>query len=119
MVTKWILNVVIALLLGVNVLSWGYCVRDLGNPVLSWSFLLKLVFNKFYILALGSALGASLLKYGLVHSMGVLKTGYFLMTSTVVSVLVAYIFLGERLTLLDWIGVGLIIAGVFILGAQR
>lgn len=110
------LNAIIALLAAVNAVFWGFCIRDLGKPVLSLDFVLRLCFNKFFIVALGSAFVAALVKYTLVEAMGVLKSGFFLATTTVVTILACYLVLGERLGPIDWIGIGLILAGVFILG---
>lgn len=112
----WVLNLLIAFLMGINTLGWGLCIRDLGSPSLSINFLLKLCFNRFFILGVGSAFSASLLRYGILQGMGVLKGGFFLTTSTIASVFVAYLLLGERLTWLDLFGIGLILSGVFLLG---
>ncbi len=47
----WVLNLAVALLAAVNAVAWGYATREVGDPQLSLSFLLRLVFNKWFILA--------------------------------------------------------------------
>ena len=112
----WMLNVIIIFLVGVNVLAWGYCIKDVGLPVFSLEFLLKLTFNKFFITAMVTAFIAALLKYSVVQRMGVFRGTYFLLTSSIVVVLVSYFILGEKLTFLHCLGVVLVLSGVYILG---
>ena len=53
----------IALLAAINAVAWGYAIREVGNPILAPEFLSRLVFNRFFILAMGSAFVAALLSY--------------------------------------------------------
>jgi len=114
--TFWLLNIITAVLTGINTLCWGLCVKDVGKASLSLEFLLKLGFNKYFILSMITAFSAMLLRYHIRQGMGIVKSGFFLMFSTIVVVVVGYVFLGEKLTLTDWFGTGLILGGVFILG---
>ena len=63
----WILGVIIALLSALNTIFWGYCIRDLGDPQLQLSFLFKLVFNKWFILAMGTSFVAAVLSYAVLR----------------------------------------------------
>jgi drug/metabolite transporter (DMT)-like permease len=112
----WILNLIIVCLMGINVLAWGYCIKDVGLPVFTVEFLLKLTFNKFFIIAMLSALIAALLKYSVVQRLGVFRGNFFLLTSSIVTVLIAYFVLNEKFTFLHCLGVGLVLLGVYILG---
>ena len=112
----WILNIIIALFMGVNALAWGYCIRDIGLPVFSLEFLMKLMFNKFFIIAMLFALSASILRYSVVQNMGVFRANFFLSTAIVAIVLVSVFVLGEKFTSLHCLGVALVLAGVYILG---
>jgi drug/metabolite transporter (DMT)-like permease len=107
----WTLGILIALLTALNTISWGFAIREVGDPQLSLDFLLRLVFNKWYILALASALVASILSYAVLREMGVLAGRFFLSLSMVVMILAGTLVLGEKLTLKEWVGMFLILAG--------
>jgi drug/metabolite transporter (DMT)-like permease len=107
----WTLGILIALLTALNTISWGFAIREIGDPQLSLDFLLRLVFNKWYILALASALVASILSYAVLREMGVLVGRFFLSLSMVVMILAGTLVLGEKLTLKEWVGMFLILAG--------
>jgi len=112
----WILGVVIALLSALNAIFWGHCVRELGDPRLELDFLLELVFNKWFVLAMGTAFVAALLSYAVLRQMGVLAGRFFLSLGAVATVLACTLVLGERPTLTEWIGILLIIAGALLIG---
>jgi drug/metabolite transporter (DMT)-like permease len=112
----WLVNVIIALLATLNTVAWGFCVREVGDPELSVYFLFKLMFNKWFILAMTSAFTASIISYIVLQKMGVLAGRFFLATQMVAIVLVAYFILGERLTPWQWIGIIAVMAGVILLG---
>jgi drug/metabolite transporter (DMT)-like permease len=107
----WTLGILIALLTALNTISWGFAIREVGDPQFSLDFLLRLVFNKWYILALASALVASILSYAVLREMGVLVGRFFLSLSMVVMILAGTLVLGEKLTLKEWVGMFLILAG--------
>jgi drug/metabolite transporter (DMT)-like permease len=107
----WTLGILIALLTALNTISWGFAIREVGDPQLSLDFLLRLVFNKWYVLALASALVASILSYAVLREMGVLVGRFFLSLSMVVMMLAGTLVLGEKLTLKEWVGMFLILAG--------
>jgi len=112
----WILGAIIVLLSALNTIFWGYCIRDLGDPQLELSFLFKLVFNKWFILAMGTAFVAAVLSYAVLRQMGVLAGRFFLSLGAVATVLACALVLGERPTLVEWIGILLIIAGALLIG---
>jgi drug/metabolite transporter (DMT)-like permease len=112
----WTLGILIALLTALNTISWGFAIREVGDPQLSLDFLLRLVFNKWYILALASALVASILSYAVLREMGVLVGRFFLSLSMVAVVLASTLVLGEKLTSKEWIGVTIIMIGVLLIG---
>jgi len=112
----WVLNILVALLAAINAIAWGYTIREVGDPQLSLSFLLKLVFNKWFILAMMSAFTAALLSYIVLRELGVLAGRFFLSLSVVTTVVACTLILGEQLTLKQWIGLVLIIVGVILVG---
>jgi len=112
----WVLNILVALLAAINAIAWGYTIREVGDPQLSLSFLLKLVFNKWFILAMVSAFTASLLSYVVLRRLGILAGRFFLTLQLVAVILVALFVLGERPRPSVWMGVALIIAGVWLVG---
>lgn len=57
----------IAFLSALNVIFWGLCVKDVGGPSFTPSFVLKLCFNKYFVLALSSAFLAALLRYSIIE----------------------------------------------------
>lgn len=115
-VILWILNVSIAVLSAINAVSWGYAVKDVGEPQFSLHFMFKLLFNKFFILAMASAFTAALLSYTVMRKMGILVGRFFLSVQIVAIMLTCTLVLNERLTVREWIGVFLILTGVLILG---
>lgn len=114
----WLVNVAVALLAAINTIAWGFCVREVGDPKPSIEFLIRLAFNKWFIIAMASAFTASILSYIVLQRMGVLAGRFFLATQTVSTILVAFIVLGEKLSLWKWIGVALIIVGIVMIGGE-
>lgn len=112
----WVLNVLIATLTAINVIAWGYAVKSIGEPELNLRFLLKLILNRWYILAISSAFVTSLLSYVVYRAKGVLAGRYFLSLSHIATILAAIIVLGERPRLIEWLGVALVITGVLLIG---
>lgn len=112
----WILNFIIALLTAVNAICWGYAIKEVGNPKFSIEFLVTLVFNKWFILAMASAFIAALLSYAVLKDMGVLAGRFFLSMSTVATILACTVVLGEKPSIIEWIGVVLIMLGVILIG---
>jgi undecaprenyl phosphate-alpha-L-ara4N flippase subunit ArnE len=112
----WFLGISIALLTALNTISWGFAIREIGDPQLSPEFLLRLIFNKWYLLALASALVASILSYAVLREMGVLVGRFFLSLSMVAVILASTFVLGEKLTSKEWIGVAIIMIGVVLIG---
>jgi drug/metabolite transporter (DMT)-like permease len=78
--------------------------------------LLRLVFNKWYLLALASALVASILSYAVLKEMGVLVGRFFLSLIIVAVILASMFVLGEKPTSKEWIGVTIIMIGVVLIG---
>ena len=112
----WALGVLIALLSAFNAICWGFAIREVGDPRLSLDFLLRLALNKWYVLALASALVSSFLSYAVLREMGVLAGRFFLSLSMVATILACTLVLGEELTLKGWIGIALILAGMLLIG---
>jgi len=115
---KWILNFVIALLAGMNSLFWGWCIKDLREMELTLVNLPRLVLNIWFILAVGIAFVAAILRFSILSDMGVLEGAFFLMTSAISTILVAHFFLGEVLTTKSIFGIILIMIGSFIIGMK-
>jgi drug/metabolite transporter (DMT)-like permease len=92
--------------------------RDKGGrrPQLTISFLSRLILNKWFILAMASAFAAALLSYVVLREMGVLAGRFFLSLGAVATILACTFVLGEELTLREWAGIALIMAGVFFVG---
>jgi len=112
----WFLGISIALLTALNTISWGFAIREIGDPQFSPDFLLRLIFNKWYLLALASALVASILSYAVLREMGVLVGRFFLSLSMVAVILASTFVLEEKLTSKEWIGVAIIMIGVALIG---
>jgi len=112
----WILGLIIALLAAINAICWGFAIREVGDPQLSLDFLFRLAFNKWYVLALASALVASFLSYAVLKEMGVLAGRFFLSLGAIATILACTVVLGEKLTLKKWIGIALVLAGIVMLG---
>lgn len=112
----WILNIVIALLSAVNAIAWGYVIKEVGDPELNINFILRLVFNKYFILAMASAFTASILSYAIIREMGVLVGRFFTSLNIIATILACLFVLGEKITLIEMIGMALIMVGAIILG---
>jgi len=112
----WILGLIIALLAAINAICWGFAIREVGDPQLSLDFLFRLAFNKWYVLALASALVASFLSYAVLREMGVLAGRFFLSLSMVTTVLACVLVLGEKPTLKELIGMAFIMVGMVLIG---
>ena len=115
----WVIGVAVALLSALNAIFWGYCVREVGDPSLSPSFLFKLMFNKWFILAMASAFVVSLLSYVVLRKIGILAGRFFLTLQLVAVILASTLILGERPSIRVWMGVTLVVAGVSIIGLEK
>jgi drug/metabolite transporter (DMT)-like permease len=113
---SWVLGILIALLTALNTIWWGFAIREIGDPQLSLDFLLRLLFNKWYVLALASNLMASILSYAVLWEMGVLLGRFFLLLSMVATILIGTLVLGERLVVREWVGIALVLVGIALLG---
>jgi drug/metabolite transporter (DMT)-like permease len=112
----WIINILVALLAALNTIAWGYCIKEVEDPELSINFLFKLIFNKWFIMAMIFAFTASILGYAVLQKMGVLAGRFFLAIQSIAIVLTASLVLGERLSISQWLGIILIIVGVILIG---
>lgn len=115
-IMTWVLNVAVAALAAINAIAWGYATREVGDPQPTLNFLLKLVFNKWFITAMASAFVAALLSYIVLREMGVLAGRFFLSLQTVATILACTLVLGEKLTIREWVGIALILVGITIIG---
>jgi len=115
-VIAWVISLAVALLAALNAVFWGYTIKEVGGPQLTLSFLFKLFFNKWFIAAMTSAFIASLLSYVVLKEMGVLGGRFFLTLQLVAVVLATLFVLGERPSVTTWIGIILIIVGVWFVG---
>jgi threonine/homoserine efflux transporter RhtA len=112
----WVLNIIVALLTAINVIAWGYAIREVGDPQLTLNFLLKLLFNKWFIIAIASAFIASLTSYTVLRELGVVAGRFFLSLGIITTILAGTLVLGEKLTLREWAGIAMIIAGTLLVG---
>jgi len=115
---NWILSLTIAVLAAVNAVCWGYAIKEVQDPSLTVEFVLRLVFNRFFIMAMASAFTASLLSYVVMSEMGVLAGRYFLSLGAVATILACTLILGERLTPREYAGIALTVAGVVLIGVS-
>lgn len=109
------LNAIIALLSAINTIAWGFVIREVGDPKLTIEFVIRLVFNKYFILAMVSAFVASLLSYVILREFGVLAGRFFLSLSTAAMIIASIIVLRESYDLKTWVGISLIFVGSLIL----
>lgn len=100
----------------VDAVAWGFAIREVGDPELSLSFLLKLITNKWYLLAMSLGFVISVLSYAVMREMGVLMGRFFLLLSVAAIVLACTLVLKEPLSLKEVVGMALIIAGVLVIG---
>ena len=112
----WALGVAVALLAALNAIFWGYTIKEVGDLQPTISFFSRLVFNRWFILAMASAFTASLFSYVVLKEMGVLAGRFFLSLGTAATILACTLVLGERLTIRDWAGIALIMVGVLLVG---
>jgi len=112
----WLLGIVVALLVGLNTLFWGFALKEMGDPELNLGFILELVFNRWFMLAMVSGFTVAVLSYWVYSALGVML-GRFFLSLSIVSVLIVGVFvLGERISLEQWIGVVLVTIGVLLIG---
>jgi uncharacterized membrane protein YdcZ (DUF606 family) len=100
----------IALLSALNAVCWGFAIREVGDP-LSLDFVLRLAFNKWYVLALASALVASFLSYVILREVGVLAGEVLPIAGQCSDDTGVHTSLRRRANAEEWAGVALIIAG--------
>ena len=114
----WIINIFIAFLAAFNAFCWGNVIKEIGAPHFTPRFLLTLVLNKYYIMAIASALMMSMIRYSVLQEMGVLLGGFFLSLRTVATIIICVFILGEKITPRSWIGIVLIMIGIILVGRQ-
>jgi drug/metabolite transporter (DMT)-like permease len=114
-VVVWGLNFLVFGLAFVNTIFWGFAIKSIGTPAISLSFLFKLVFNPWFILAMFSALSASLLTYGILFSLGVARGRFFVSISFIATILAAVLVLHENFDLKQGLAMILILIGAVLL----
>jgi len=97
-----ILSADIVTLETLNANAWSYATKEVRDPQLSIGFLFRLVFNKWFITAMASALATSLLSYAILRLLLEILSGrFFLLLQSVPTILMYTLVLGERLTFIQ------------------
>ena len=112
----WYLGIVIAGLVGLNTLFWGWAIEEVGQPEVSLKFLYTLLFNRWFILAMASGFSVSILSYWLYADMGVMLGRFFMTLSAIAIVIVGALVLKESINIEQAIGMVLIILGALLIG---
>lgn len=112
----WYLGIVIAGLVGLNTLFWGWTIEEVGQPTVSLKFLYTLLFNRWFILAMASGFSVSILSYWLYADMGVMLGRFFMTLSAIAIVIVGALILKESINIEQAIGMVLIILGALLIG---
>lgn len=114
--TIWLVALLVVVLVGVNTFLWGSALREVGRPDVSVGFLLKLFLNGWFILAMVTGFTVAVLSYWVYSELGVMLGRFFLSMSIVSIVIVGRFLLNEAVTIQQWIGVALVIAGALLIG---
>ncbi|WP_198011716.1 hypothetical protein [Desulfurococcus amylolyticus] len=77
-----------------NAIAWGFAIREVRDPSMSLGFLLRLAFNRWFVLAMASAFTASLLSYAVLRWMDVLAGRFFLSLGAVATIITCTLVLG-------------------------
>jgi len=112
----WYLGIVIAGLVGLNTLFWGWAIEEVGQPIVSLKFLYTLLFNRWFILAMASGFSVSILSYWLYADMGVMLGRFFMTLSAIAIVIVGALILKESINIEQAVGMVLIILGALLIG---
>jgi uncharacterized membrane protein len=112
----WYLGIVIAVLVGLNTVFWGWAVQEVGQPEASLKFLYRLLFNRWFILAMASGFSVSILSYWLYASMGVMLGRFFMTLSAVAIVIAGFLVLKESVGIEQAVGIALIVLGALLVG---
>ena len=112
----WAINGVIFLLTIGNVAAWGQAIKNLGKGSLSISFVFKLAFNPYFILAISLALLTTFLSYVILAQFGVINGRFFLSTGSIATIVGGTLILHEKVSTPQWAGIVFILVGVVILG---
>jgi drug/metabolite transporter (DMT)-like permease len=112
----WYLGIVIAGLVGLNTLFWGWTIEEVGQPTVSLKFLYTLLFNRWFILAMASGFSVSILSYWLYADMGVMLGRFFMTLSAIAIVIVGALILKESINIEQAIGMVLIILSALLIG---
>ena len=115
--TLWLSNGISVGLVVVNTICWGLAIRQIspgGNVQYSLAFLWRLGTNPYFILAMLSAVAATVVQYCARASLGLAKGGLFYSVGTVALILTSYFAFGERFTWTNALGVILIMSGTVL-----
>ncbi len=112
------INIILALVSAFGIFCWGKVIKEVGAPIFTLKFFLSLFLNKYYIMAITSALFSSVLRFSVLKKMGVLSGFFFLSLGFVFTILTAVFILGEKASFRSWIGIGLIVIGIIVVGSK-
>lgn len=87
----------------------------MGGFQLSAQFLWKLGMNPWFLMAMGSALAASLVSYFVIASIGIAKGRLFLTTANVAYLVTSYFVFGEKFSPDNLLGVAFVLVGASLL----
>lgn len=115
LVSIWLANGAFVLLTIFNTIFWGYSIQSVGAFTMSISFLLKLGTNFWFILAMISALAATIFTYYILATIGIAKGRLFLTTGSIAVIITSYFVFHEQFTQKSWIGIILVLIGAVLL----
>ena len=111
----WASQGIYVLLVILNTWLWGTAINGLGQFQMSLSFVWRLGTNLYFVLAMLTALSATVVTYYARASLGFAKGSLFYSLGTVALVLTSYYLLHERFTFTQGAGIALIMVGVVLL----
>jgi drug/metabolite transporter (DMT)-like permease len=105
-------------LAALNTYAWGLCIREVGEPYSKVDFIFRLIFNRWFILAMASAFAISLLSYIVFRRVGIIVGRFLLTIQLVITIIVAHQVFNESISTRDLLGIILIIMGIILLGVR-
>jgi len=112
------INVAFAIAAAVGTVALGLAFRDLGAFKVSLPYVVTLMLNKWFILAVSLGFGSMFLRYAILKAQGLAQSSYYLQTSLIAVYVLAYFVLGEQFTPRAGVGAVMILVGAFLIGMR-
>lgn len=112
--SSWIINTFFCFITALNYILYALTFRQVGQAEISFAYIFSVLTNPLFMLALGMALGASLLRMAVFSAFGVTRSAVVSEMTVIFTLILSFLVFREKLGSRFLIGSVIILIGVYI-----